>query len=188
MNCNIVLHDEILDSGEISCPFCNQNLDEEAKNNSVNNHLCCDNQDFINDGMLVCQSCGVVQGHNYVKEYVDFYDNRHKLRRKSVYHREYHINNALLNIEEKYGIEISNYQKRKIDKVFTEIGKIINQVNGTRKRMISINFILRKVLSMMNLLFDNISISKSKKTLAFYDQYWVKIMTLIGNKIKSIIQ
>ena len=54
-------------------------------------------------------------------------------------------------IEEKYGIEISNYQKRKIDKVFTEIGKILNQVNGTRKRVISVNFILRKVLSMMGI-------------------------------------
>jgi len=47
--------------------------------------------------------------------------------------------------------------------VFVEIGKILNEVNGTRKRMISINFILRKVLSMMNLPFDNIPISESKK-------------------------
>ena len=48
--------------------------------------------------MLVCQSCGVVQGYNFVEEYIDFYKNRQKLKRKSVYHREYHINNALLNI------------------------------------------------------------------------------------------
>ena len=40
------------------------------------------------------------------------------------------------------------------------IDKIIDEVNGTRKRMISINFILRKVLSMMNLPFDDIPISK----------------------------
>ena len=76
--------------------------------------LCCDNQDVINeDGMLVCQNCGVVQGYNYVKEYVDFYKNRHRFIRKSVYHREYHINNILLNIEEKYNIKISNCQKQK---------------------------------------------------------------------------
>ena len=98
MDCNIDIHDELISCGEISCPFCDQNLDsnEKPKDRLVKNDLCCDNQDFINkDGMLVCQSCGVVQGCNFVKEYVDFYDNRHKFIRKSVYHREYHINNTM---------------------------------------------------------------------------------------------
>ena len=54
--------------------------------------------------------------------------------------------------------------------------------------MISINYILRHALQLMGLPYDKIPISKSKKTLAFYDQYWVKIMTLIGDKIKTIIQ
>ena len=190
MNCNIDIHDELSDSGEISCPFCDQNLDsnEKPKDRLVKNDLCCDNQDFINeDGMLVCQSCGVVQGYNFVKEYVDFYDNRHKFIRKSVYHREYHINNILLDIEEKYNIEISYYQKNKIDIVFVEIGKILNEVNGTRKRMISVNFIMRRIFKMMGIPYKKIPISKSKKTLAFYDQYWASIMSLIGDKIKSIV-
>ena len=139
--------------------------------------------------MLVCQSCGVVhQGYNVVEEYIDCYKHRHKMKRKSVYHREYHINNAILDIEQKYNIEISYHQKYKIDRVFTEIGNIINEVNGNRKRMISINFILRKVLSMMDLPFDDIPISKSKKTLVSYEKYWTSIMTLIGDRIKNIIQ
>ena len=190
-NCNKELHNELLDSGDISCPFCYQNLDsnEKPKDRLVKYYLCCKSPEIINDNrMSVCNKCGIVQGYNFVKEYVDFHQNRHRFIRKSVYHHEYHINNALLNIEEKYGIEISNYQKRKIDKVFTEIGKILNQVNGTRKRMISVNFILQKVLSMMGIPYKKIPISKSKKTLAFYDQYWVKIMTLIGDKIKAIIK
>ena len=62
------------------------------------------------------------------------------LAHKSVYHREYHINNTILDITQKYNIEISYHQKHKIDRVFREIGKIINEVNGNRKRMISINF------------------------------------------------
>ena len=41
---------------------------------------------------------------------------------------------------------------------------------------------------MMNLPFDNIPISKSKKTLAFYNQYWSEIMSLIGDKILAILQ
>ena len=191
MNCNIDVHNELSDSGEISCPFCDQILDfnEKQKDRLVKYDLCCDCQDIINDnGMLVCQSCGIVQRYESSSEYIDFYENRHKLKRKSIYHREYHINNTLLNIKEKYNIEISYHQKYKIDRVFVEIGKILNEVNGKRKRLISINFILRKVLSMMNLPFENIPISKSKKTLAFYNQYWVSIMSLIGDRIKDIIQ
>ena len=166
MNCNKDIHDELKESGEISCLFCNQNLDsnEKPKDRLVKNDLCCDNQHVINeDGILVCQSCGVVQGYNFVKEYVDFYENRHKFIRKSVYHREYHINNILLNIEEKYNIKISNCQKQKIDAVYVEIGKVLNEVNGTRKRMISVNFIMRKIFKMMGIPYKNVPISKSKK-------------------------
>ena len=148
---------------------------------------CCANPNIINNnGMSVCQSCGVVQGYNFVEEYIDFYKNRHKMKRKSVNHREYHINNAILDIEQKYNIEISYHQKYKIDRVFTEIGNILNEVNGKRKRMIGINFIIRKVLGMIDLPFEDIPISKSKKTLALYEKYWVSIMSLIGDRIKNI--
>ena len=166
-----------------------EDSNEKPKDRLVKNDLCCDNQDVINeDGiLLVCQICGVVQGYNYVKEYVDFYKNRHRFIRKSVYHREYHINNILLDIEEKYNIKISNCQKHKIDAIYVEIGKVLNEVNGTRKRMISVNFIMRKIFKMMGIPHKQIPISKSKKTLAFCDKYWASIMSLIGDKIKSII-
>ena len=164
MNCNIDLHESLIKLGDIFCPFCNQNLedsDEKPQDRLAKYDLCCDCQDIINDnGMLVCHSCGIVQGYESSIEYVNFYENRHKLKRKSIYHREYHINNTILDLKQKYKINISYHQKYKIDRVFTEIGKIINEVNGTRKRMISIDFILRKVLSMMNLPFEEIPISK----------------------------
>ena len=164
MNCNIELHESLIESGDIVCPFCDQNLedsDEKPQDRLAKYDLCCDCD------ILVCRNCGIVQGNELSVEYVNFYENRHKLKRKSFYHREYHLNNKILDIEEKYNIKISYHQKCKIDQLFIEIGKIINEVNGTRKRMISINFILHKVLSMMKLPFDNIPISKSKKTLAF---------------------
>ena len=190
MNCNKDIHDELKESGENSGPFCDKNLDsnEKPKDRLVKNDLCCDDQYIINDdGMLACLSCGVVQGYNYVKEYLNFYENIHRFIRKSVYHREYHINNILLNIEEKYNIKISNCQKHKIDAIFVEIGKIIKNINGNRKRMISVNFIMRKIFKIMGIPYKNIPISKSKKTLAFYDQYWASIMSLIGDRMKEII-
>ena len=185
MNCNKELHDELKESGDIVCPFCDQKL--EDSNEKPKEDICCDNQDIITDGMRVCRSCGVVQGYNYVKEYVDFYKNRHRFIRKSVYHREYHVNNVLLDFEEKYNIKISNCQKHKIDAIYVEIGNVLNEVNGTRKRMISVNFIMRKIFNMMGIPYKKIQISKSKKTLAFYNQYWDKIQFLIGDKMKSIV-
>jgi len=75
----------------------------------------------------------------------------------------------------------------KICRVFNEIGKILLQVNGKQKRMINLKFILRKMFEMMGLTYDNIQISKSKKPLAFYQEYWDNILLLVGNEIKSIV-
>ena len=190
MICNNELHDELKDSGDICCPFCDKNLDsnEKPQDRLVKYYSCCDNQYIINDdGMSVCLSCGIVQGYNIASEYVDFYEKIHLFKRKSVYHREYHIKNTIMDIQQKYNIKISYHNKRKIERVFAEIGKIIDQVNNYRKRMISINFILRKLLKMMGIPYKKIPISKSKKTLAFYNKYWASIMSLIGDKIRSIL-
>ena len=188
MNCNKDIHDELKESGDILCPFCDQNLDSNEKPRLAKYELCCDCQDIINDsGMFVCQICDVVQGYNIASEYVDFYENIHRFKRKSVYHREYHINNTITDIEQKYNIKISYHDKRKIERVFAEIGNIIDQVNGNRKRMISVNFIMIRIFKMMGIPYKKIPISKSKKTLAFYNKYWASIMSLIGDKINSIL-
>ena len=159
MSCNIKLHEELFESGDIVCTFCDFQL-TYVKRKPLR-YDCCDFQTIINDnGMNVCKNCGVVQGYESSLEYVDFHLNKHKIKRKSVYHREYHINNALINIQQKYNIEISFSSKNKIERVFREIGNILNEVNGKRKRMISINFILRKVLSMMEIPYNQIPISK----------------------------
>ena len=122
MSCNKELHDELLDSGDIVCPFCDQNLDSNKKPDClVKYELCCDFQTIINNnGMNVCENCGIVQGYGLSVEYVNFYENRHKLKRKSVYHREYHVNNSLLRIQEKYNIETTFHQKYKIDSVYRD--------------------------------------------------------------------
>ena len=39
----------------------------------------------------------------------------------------------------------------------------------------------------MGLPFNKIQISESKKTLASYQQYWIQIILLIGDRIKGII-
>ena len=102
----------------------------------------CDEMYVIKDSceMNVCQSCGCVYGYDIVKEYVDFYKSRHRIRSKSIYHRKCHIQNILINLRQKYEIEISYIQQQKVERIFDEVGKIDHLVYEKRKRMISINF------------------------------------------------
>ena len=189
MNCDMELHEGLIELGDVVCPFCKRTLeDEKPRDRSVKYYLCCDCQEIINDnGLIVCRSCGVVQGYKTAREYVNFYENIHRMKRRSVYHRKYHLNNILMDISTKHNITFSVEQKKKIMRIFSEIGKILPQINGERKRMISLNFILRQVLRMMDMPFNKIPISKSKKTLASYQQYWTQIILLIGDRIKGII-
>ena len=92
-----------------------------------------------------------------------------------------------MEISIKQNIYFSVEQRNKILRIFFEIGEILNQINGERKRMISLNFILIQVLRMMGLPFNKIPISKSKNTLASYQQYWTQIILLIGDRMKGII-
>ena len=191
MNCNIELHESLIESGDIVCPFCDQNLedsDEKPRDRLAKYDLCCDCQDIINnDGMIVCRSCGIVQGYETVREYVDFYENKYRMKRKSVYHRKYHINNVLTDLSLKYRITFSVVQKNKIMELFSVIGKILSQINGERKRMISVNFILIKIFKMLGIESNKLPITKSKKTLASYEKYWKQMNELIGDKMKEII-
>ena len=163
MICNIELHDELVDSGEIHCPFC----DERLEDCSVKKHiLCCDMQDIINNnGIRVCRSCGIVHGYEFSNENIDFYENIFKIRRKSVYYRKYHIEKTINDLSTNHYISV--HTQSKILRVFKEIEKIIPQVNGKRKRMININFIMKEILKMMGLKHDHVKVTKSKKNINF---------------------
>ena len=189
MDCEIGIHEAFIELKQNICPFCKQPLEDEKKCDIIEEYyLCCDCREIvINNGYIVSKNCGIVQGYKKAKEFINFYENLYRIRRKSIYHRKYHLNNILMDIGTKYNITFSVKQKNKIMRIFSEIGKILPQINGERKRMISLNFILIQVLRMMSLPFNKIPISKSKNTLASYQQYWTQIMILIGDIIKGII-
>ena len=62
--------------------------------------------DIIKDGYLVCKNCGQLYDEYFASEYVEFYENRHKIRKTSVYHRKYHIINVMNDIAQKNNIQI----------------------------------------------------------------------------------
>ena len=139
------------------------------------------------DGTNTCINCGLVDGYNYVAEYLDFYGNLHRVRQKSVYHWKYHIENVLYSISSENNIQLTYHQKEQIYKVFVEINSVIHKVNDGRKRMISIKFIIMQLFKMLRLPYKYIQVTKSNSKLKDYEQYWEKVQLLIGDRIQSII-
>lgn len=89
--------------------------------------------------------------YDYNKEYIDFRNNKFKFDKKSVYERRYHLENRLIDNSHKYKFILTHDQRIKIGRIFSEIKKVKSQVNAGRKRIININFIIRKIMELMKL-------------------------------------
>ena len=142
-------------------------------------YLCCSNMNIIKERYLVCKNCGQVHDYLTADEYVDFYENRHRIRKKSVYHRKYHMND----IAQKNNIQIEYYNKENILRIFKLIDQNSLEVNIGRKRMISVNFILKQLFDILGIEHKFIPLTKSKKTLNYYSQWWAQIYDLIKEDI-----
>ena len=169
---------------EVVCPFCNKQISKHTKKTEQ----CCDEPFTVTDNTIVCKKCGTVQGYKPLIEYVEFHQNKHRFRRKSIYQRKYHIENIMNNIAVKNGFQITVKNRDKILRIFDEIGKVVKSVNVDRKRMININFMLKQIFKMLDLPFEKVKTSKSKKTLQSYEQYWKDIKTLIIDEINTIVK
>ena len=126
---------------------------------------CSEQPNLINDSHIVCTNCGTVNGYLTANEYVDFHENRHRMRRKSI------TWNIMLRIF------LIHYVKSMVSKlvmwigkghiIFKLIDKVLSQVNGDRKRMISIKFILWHIFTALGMEYKFIPLSKSKQTLKY---------------------
>ena len=184
MNCNIHIHNDLKENEEMVCPFCDKQL--TTLPNTVES--CCSEQDMVNmNGMNTCVNCGLVHGCDYTPDYFNFYDNIHKIRKKSVYHQKYHIDNVLDSILIENNIQLTHHQRELIYKVFVEIDSVLSEVNGERKRMISIKYVIKQLFEMLRLPYKDINVTKSKRTLTYYKQYWKTVQSLIGDRIQLMI-
>ena len=184
MCCNTQIHDELKNMEESVCPFCDRLLVEFDKVVEP----CCSEQDMKTiNGMNTCVNCGLVYGYVNVREFVDFYANMHMIQRKSVYYRKYHIENVLNSILCENNIQLTYNQREKIYKIFDKIDSVLHEINYGRKRIISIKFILKQLFKMLGLPYKFINVTKLKRTLTYYEQYWEKVQSLVGNEIQSMI-
>ena len=138
---------------------------------------------LIRDRHLVCINCGQVHDEYFAPEYVDFYQNRHKIRKKSLYHRKYHLINVMNDTSQKNNIQIGYYNRQNILRIFKLIDQNSLEVNIGRKRMVSVNFTLKLLFDILGIEYNFIPLTKSKKTLNYYSQWWAQIYDFIKEDI-----
>ena len=121
-------------------------------------------------------------------EYVDFYENRHRIKRKSVYHRKYHILNVINDIAHDNNIQVGYYNREKILRIFRLIDQVIPQVNNfRRRRLISVNFIIKQLFDILGVEYKIIPITQSKNTLRYYENWWERVYSLIKADISRLV-
>ena len=103
----------------------------------------------IDYGYKICDECGVANGH-----VLGFYDNKdHErlfYRKKSVYQRKYHYEKKVDQISRR--INLTNEQKNKLYSKLMEIDNHVMEILNkeyNRKRMISIFYLIKKLLAEM---------------------------------------
>ena len=101
--CDKEIQDFLIQEGQVNCIFCNKQIQDPGK---PRRYFCCDSMRLIKDGFIVFKNCGQVNDYLTIDEYVDFYENRHKMKRKSVYHRKYHILNVINDIAQNSNIQV----------------------------------------------------------------------------------
>ena len=67
--------------------FCNIKL-LEYKSVREEDKQCCKNTTIIQEnGYKVCRKCGIIEQYDIVNEYIDFHNNKYKIK-KSIYFRK----------------------------------------------------------------------------------------------------
>ena len=121
-------------------------------------------------------------------EYVDFYENRHRIKRKSVYHRKYHILNVINDIAHDNNIQVGYYNREKILRIFRLIDQVIPQVNNfRRRRLISVNFIIKQLFDILGVEYKIIPITQSNNTLRYYENWRKRVYILIKADISRLV-
>lgn len=124
-------------------------------------------------GFYICDECetnnGYVLGYYDYKEFDRFY-----YRKKSIYQRQYHYENKVKDISQR--LLLSDEEQYLLYSKLMDISEeTINKINArfNRKRMISIFFIIKKILEEMGCeKYHQIGLNLSKQTHQTYEKWW----------------
>ena len=94
----------------------------------------------------------------------------YKIKKKSVYVRKYHIINVLDEISLYNKKQIPSFVFNNVLKIFDKINNILPQNNEQCKRIISVKHSIHRLFIEWGTDFE-IEITKSNKTLKYYEEY-----------------
>ena len=127
----------------------------------------------IYSGYKVCESCGCLNGH--VLGYYDQKDySRLHFRKKSIYQRKYHYEKKVNQVSKR--LQLTEDEKydlyNKLMSIDNHVMEILNK-QFCRKRMISIFYLIKKILEEMgNEKYKLVYLKISKQTLENYEKWW----------------
>ena len=183
--CNKEVHEIFIEESYVNCIFCNKQIQDPGK---PRRYFCCDSMRLIREDSIVSKNCGEVHDQYFSSEYIGFYENRYRIKRKSVYHRKYHIINVMNDIAQIKGIQIGYYNRDNIPRIFKLIDNVTPEVNNfSRKRLISVYFIIKQLFDILGLEYKIIPPTRSKHTLKYYENWWKRVYDLIKTDISRLI-
>lgn len=83
-------------------------------------------------------------------------------------------------------IQIGCYNKENILRIFKLIDNV-TQPDVGRKRLISVNFIIKQLLDISAVEYKSIPLTRSKSTLKYYEDWWKRVYSLIKADISRLI-
>ena len=133
----------------------------------------------IDSGYKICDECGVSNGH--VLGQFDLKDlDRLYYRKKSIYHRKYHYEKKVNQISK--SINLNDDEKCELyDRLIKIDNRIMEKLNKQyfRKRMININYLIKKLLEEMGCeKYKLIVLKISPQTLEIYEKWWISYNNL----------
>ena len=144
---------------------------------------CCKKKSLINNGgEVVCKFCGQVSHYEMVnEEFIDYYKNLYRIRRKSKYQRKYHIKNVLLDKLLQNYIYLTVEETSKIFRIFENVAALFFWLYPLRKRLIKFNFIFYKIFyeekfeGLVPWQYKIFSVRLSKQAVKKYNEIWNNI-------------
>ena len=150
--CNNEVHELLIQEVFVNCIFCDKQIQDPGK---PERYCCCESMKLIKDNLLVCKNCGQVHDYLTADEYIVFYENRYRIKRKSIYYRKYHIINTLNDIAQKNNIQLEYYDRESILRIFKLFDRIELPDVG-RKRLISVNYIIKQLFDILGIQYKSV--------------------------------
>ena len=152
---------------------------EEKKTKKVKCSNCQSDSFVVDSGYNICDSSGTSNGH--VLGYFDLkeYDRFH-FRKKSIYQRKYHYEKKVDQVSKR--IKLTDNEKcelyNKLMNIDNNVMEILNK-KYCRKRMISIFYLIKKILEEMGCeKYKLVYLKISPQTLDNYEKWWDSYINL----------